>query len=169
MDQRKLNSQLLKDHPSTIVPKFKKFSLLIFIILTLFNTWLRRYYHFSTSTYQNTPRSFTVVDYGIIVSLLIIGFLYIMQKRTQLYFYFKKRFVVFEIFYLFYVFLGFYPTSSYIFYSWHFPLHDYLFPPVMPIGNLVSMLSSAIQYGSLYVFLNSKAYHYEALEKHGYF
>lgn len=168
MDQRKLNPELLKDTPS-FMQTYKRVSFFLFITSTLFNVWLRHHYEFSTLTYKNSPRSFTIVDYGFILFLLIIGILYVLQKRTHLYHYYKQMIVALNIFLLLYTLLGYYPSISYICYSWHFPLHDYLIPPVMPIDNQISMLSSGFQYLGLCLYLNANNVSYKRLEKKGIF
>lgn len=60
-------------------------------------------------------------------------------------------------------------TSSYINYSWHFPLHDFFLPPVMPLYSQLNMISSGFQFLVVLVYLTFDSIFYKALELKGLF
>ncbi|AWZ43817.1 hypothetical protein ACYUMT_02910 [Latilactobacillus sakei] len=165
MDQRKLNPQLIKDKTKPAFPKVRIAFFGFFITMTVFNIWLRKFYRFSTLNYPDAPSSFTIVDYGIIIFLCLIAFFYILQKRTQLYRYYKYMFLTLNIFLFFNFIISPYPSLSYLNYGWHFPLHDYFLPTVMPINYTLSIRSSEIQMLSLFMCTNLKFFVYLLLSK----
>lgn len=168
MDKRKLNPQLLKDKFINIA-KYKQLVIYLLIGSTIFNICLRYNYKFSTLNYKNTPKNLTPIDYGLIALLLLITTFFILQKKTHLYRYYKYMTTCIKIFLFLFFFFGVKFTSSYINYSWHFPLHDFFLPPVMPIYSPLSMISSGLQFLSLTIYLTFDSIFYKALELKGLF
>ncbi|WP_208422913.1 hypothetical protein [Latilactobacillus fragifolii] len=168
MDKRKLNPQLLKDKFINIA-KYKQIVIYLLIGSTIFNIYLRYIYKFSTLNYKNTPKSFTLIDYGLIALLLLVSLFFILQKKTHLYRYYKYMTTCIELFLFLFFLFGIYPNFSYINYGWHFPLHDFFLPPVMPIYSPLSMISSGLQFLSLTIYLTFDSNFYKFLEKKGLF
>ncbi|MSD83899.1 hypothetical protein GKC32_07010 [Lactobacillus curvatus] len=163
MDKRKLNPQLLKDTPSGF-PQFKKIALIFFVTLGVLNIWLRYYHHFSISNYKDTPNSLTPFDYCLIALLILAGILYVLQKLTKLYIYYKYMLYAFDLFGMLLIVSNAWPSLSWINYGWQFPLHDY-FLPLVTVNNVWL----GVQYIALGLYINANAIFYKGLEKKGLF